>query len=166
MRRLIVGVLLLALVPGLGSAQTADQHKGHGYAFFAPGVATGGGATTSTMHFGGGGEGLVYKGLGVGGEIGYGTPWQSFSSGLGVFSANGSYHFLPRQRDAKVVPFVTGGYTLFFRSGAANLFNFGGGINYWFREGVGLRLEFRDHVWPSSDQTGHYWGFRIGLAFR
>jgi len=164
MRRLILGLFIASWIPAVAWAQATAEHKGQGYVFFAPGAVSPGGSASA--HFGGGGEALVYKGLGVGGEIGYLTPWQSFSSGLGVLSADGSYHFLPRKRDAKVVPFVTGGYTLFFRSGSGNLFNFGGGINYWFRQRVGLRLEFRDHVWPSSYQTEHYWGFRIGLAFR
>jgi hypothetical protein len=60
---------------------------------------------------------------------------------------------------------ATVGYTLFFRSGTANGFNFGGGVNYWFREHLGLRLEFRDNVSTTWD-TEHYLGFRVGLAFR
>jgi hypothetical protein len=106
----------------------------------------------------------VYKGLGVGGELGYVTPWHAFSNGLGVLSADGSYHF---NRSEKVVPFVSSGYTLLFRSGSINGVNFGGGVNYWFRERVGLRLEFRDQVGLSGGgSTTHFYGFRVGMSFR
>lgn len=155
-------LIIFLLVPLAALAQESEENRGLGYAYFAPGVSSPGG--TGTFQVGAGGEGLVYKGLGVGGELGYVGPWNTARDGLGVASANGSYHF---SRDKKLVPFVTGGYTLFFRSGHANLFNFGGGVDYWFRERLGLRLEVRDQVWPSLDSTtGHFWGVRIGLAFR
>ncbi len=132
--------------------------------YFAPGATSPGG--TGTLHIGGGGEGLVAKGLGLGGDLGYGAPWRSFGDGIGTLSPNVSYHFLSRNREAKAEPFVTGGYTLFFRSGTANGFNFGGGVNWWFKEGVGLRFEVRDNVMVANGDTGHFIGFRIGLAFR
>ncbi len=65
------------------------------------------------------------------------------------------------------MPFVTSGYTPMFRSGTTNGFNFGGGVNYWFREWTRLRLEFRDHVSINlGDTTGHFYEFRVGLSFR
>ena len=99
-------------------------------------------------------------------EIGYLAPARSISEGVGILSANGSYHFLNGEPSQKLVPFVTGGYSLAFREGSANLFNFGGGVNYWFRERMGLRLEFRDHVIPDGNHSDHFLGFRIGLTFR
>ena len=57
------------------------------------------------------------------------------------------------------------GYTLFFRNGRGNLFHFGGGVNYWAARHVGVRAELRDQVF-SNDGTLHYWGFRLGVAFR
>lgn len=162
MRRLIWGLACLVLYPALGFGQSSGEHKGHGYVFAAPGATSEG---TGTLHFGGGGEGLVYKGLGVGAELGYVAPWRGFGDGLGTFSANGSYHFRPRNSESRVVPFVTSGYTLLFRNGTAHAFNFGGGLNYWFRDRVGLRFEFRDHVWPGN-HTVHILGFRVGMTFR
>jgi len=135
------------------------QNRGQGYIFAAPGAVERGGA--ATLHFGGGGEGLFYRGLGAGAEIGFMGPARNLGEGFGVFSVNGSYHF---QRDKKLVPFVTSGYSLFFRNGSANLVNFGGGVHYWFRKGIGLRVEFRDHVQPNP--TVNFWQFRFGLAFR
>jgi hypothetical protein len=98
----------------------------------------------------------------VGAEVGGIGALQESGGGLGLLSANGSYHFA-RQR--KVSPFLTGGYSSVFGHGQRNLVNFGGGMNYWLRERIGLRLEIRDHIY--ADGTGrHLLGFRIGFAFR
>ena len=161
MSKLIFVILLTALFSIVATAQ-GSEHRGQGYAFVAPGGFTEGG---STLHFGVGGEGFVYKGLGVGGEIGYLGATRSLGEGFGVLSPNVSYHFLNASKSGKFVPFVTGGYTLLFRSGTANAFNVGGGVNYWFKERVGLRFEVRHHVPTYTDLTGFY-GIRIGLAFR
>jgi hypothetical protein len=134
------------------------------YGFAAPGGVTVRGSTTGTLHFGGGGEKIFGPGIGVGGELGVLGPWSNYRSALGVFSVNGSYHFF-RDRP-KLDPFVTGGYTLFFRSGTANLGNFGGGVNYWLGERLALRAEVRDHVHSPGPLTIHYWGLRLGVAFR
>ncbi len=155
--------LLLSAWTHAGSAAAQGDEKEHrdqGYAFFAPGAWVNGKAHTETVHFGVGGEGLIYKGIGFGGEIGYFTPWRDFSLGLGTASVNGSYHF---NRTHKMSPFITGGYSMAFREGFMNLFNLGGGMNYWFHDRLGLRLEFRDHFDRSSN---HLLTVRIGLAFR
>ena len=163
MRNLIVSLLWIFCAAGTTFGQTATERRGQGYVFIAPSGFTSG--ATAGLHFGGGGEGLVYKGLGVGGELGYAAPFERFNSGLGVASINGSYHFKNATASGKLVPFVTGGYSLLFRSATANAFNFGGGVNYWFKERVGLRVEFRGHV-PQSSEISRIYGFRVGLSFR
>ncbi|MEO8658528.1 MAG: hypothetical protein ABI693_08665 [Bryobacteraceae bacterium] len=142
-------------------ASVAAAQSSNGYVFVAPGGVSCCGHTQSTVHAGGGGEAILWKGLGAGAEVGGMGPTQYLSESFGVFSANGYYHLL-RGKHRKLDPFVTGGYTLFFREGAASLGNFGAGVNYWFSKHVGLRTEFRDHVYI----TDHYWGFRFGVAFR
>jgi hypothetical protein len=161
MRRWMWAVVWLVVAPGLVAAQAANERRGQGYVFLAP-VAVSDEGAVATVHVGIGGEGLVSRGLGLGGEIGYLAPPGRLEAGVGLFSANGSYHF---RRGQKLVPFVTGGYSLLFRSGAAHGANFGGGINYWFRDRIGWRLEFRDQI-ADLDGPAHYVGFRIGLAFR
>ncbi len=163
MKRLIWGLVLTCLLPGLAQGQSSDEHHAQGYAFFAPGASSPGG--TGTMHMGVGGEGLFYKGLGAGAEVGYLAPWSSFRDGFGIGSANGYYQFGPSRKDRKLIPFVTGGYSLFFRQGTSNAFNVGGGVNYWFRDHLGLRLEVRDHI-NTEVGTAHFVGFRVALAFR
>jgi len=43
--------------------------------------------------------------------------------------------------------------------------HFRGGVNYWFKERVGLRIEVRDHVVIPSDGFNLI-GVRFGIAFR
>jgi hypothetical protein len=56
-------------------------------------------------------------------------------------------------RGKKTMPFVTAGYTLFFRSGAAHGFYFGGGVNRWIGENVGIRIEGRNQTMPSCKEN-------------
>jgi len=152
-------VVFLFIVAGLGVPARAQ--RSHGYFFVAPGGTNG----TATLHLGGGVEGGLGKGIGVGAELGALGPTRSFDDVLGVFSANGYYHFF-RDDGRKADPFVTGGYTLFFRSGTANLGNLGGGVNYWLGERIGLKIEFRDHIRTPGRGTLHFYGIRFGITVR
>jgi hypothetical protein len=156
MKRLAV---LLIVISALAAAQSSN-----GYLFVAPGGVTCCGHTESTIHFGGGVDAILAKGLGLNLEIGALGPRQNFSSAVGLFSAGGAYYFR-HGKDLKLEPFVNGGYSLMFRSGHANLCYFGGGANYWLARRVGLRFELRDHLY-TPDSVAHYWGFRVGLALR
>jgi hypothetical protein len=105
-----------------------------------------------TLQFGVGGEYVIVKGIGVGAELGVVGVRQYFGeTAMGVFSPNGHYHFVHGQ-DIKTDPFVTGGYTLMFRSGHAKLANFGGGMNYWFHRRLGVgsprSIEYHGHDRP------------------
>ncbi len=158
----ILAGFLLALTPlGLPAEDFVRPYNGHGYLFWGPGAAPGGG---SMQQLGGGGEAFIYKGLAAGAELGYMYPSETFVYGLGMFSTNGSYH-LNRNRNAKLLPFVTGGYTLAFRGGHENLFNFGGGLTWWMADHVGLRVELRDYVWMCC-RTEHSPQVRFGLTLR
>ena len=163
MRRLVGTILVLVSLPLLAAAQTDEFSRGHGYAYFAPSVTSP--SSVTWAHMGGGGEGFFTRNLGAGAEMGYLTPMQSWSSGVGTFSPNFVVRFRAKDGNNKIEPFVTGGYTLFFRSGADSGFNFGSGVNYWLKDRVGLRFEVRDNVWTQGG-TVHYVGFRIGVTFR
>jgi hypothetical protein len=168
MKRIILATIILALVPCLGQAQTSDYSRGHGYFYFAPGFAASSGEKgTATAHIGFGGEGFFTRHFGAGVDAGYVTPFENFKDGIGTFSPNFVARFRAKSDDNKVEPFVTGGYTLFFREGTVSGANFGGGVNYWFKKRVGLRLELRDNVSiPGGDVSmGHFVGMRIGLTF-
>jgi hypothetical protein len=167
MRRIIFVVLLMAMASGAALAQTPQpsnrEFRAQGYGYVGPGAFT---ADSDTLlHYGIGGEGLIKGGFGAGAEIGGFARSGRIDRGFGVFSPNVSYHFLKASRSGKLVPFVTGGYTLFFASGVDNGVNFGGGVNYWFKERVGLRIEVRDH-WLVPTSEFHAIGVRFGIAFR
>lgn len=161
-------VFLLLILCGMASAQYT-----RGYFYVAPGGVTAAGNTERTYGIGGGAERLLAGGIGAGFELGGLLPAHAFSTNAaGIVSLNGYYHFL---HDRALDPFATAGYSLLFRDFTANMFNFGGGVNYWFQDNLGLLLEFRDHVrhynanavnGPGVSIAANYWNFRIGLTFR
>lgn len=156
----IVETSLLALIPVLSlAADSEEPYRGQGRVFYGPGRAPGGGGL---QQIGVGGDGFLYKGLGVGAEVGYQFPTEGFTYGIGLLSVNGSYH-LNRSRRARLSPFVTGGYTLAFRGGHANLANIGGGVTWWMAEHLGIRLEIRDYVWPGAQHSAQA---MVSFAFR
>jgi hypothetical protein len=165
MRALAFCVLFLALAPQLAaqgdSPSAYGPTRGQGYTYF--GVSRPGGDLGNTaMNLGAGGEGFLTKGLAAGGEAGYMFTSGRFGNGLGLASANLSYHFREVDPDGRWVPFVTGGYTLAFRGAAASLVNYGGGLTYWVQPHWGVRAEFRNH------QSGGFSmpSFRFGFSFR
>ena len=165
MRDWVVCMLLCSflffLAPTATLGEEMNKENGQGYAFAGFGAVN---ASDSTLHFGGGVEPILYKGLGFGVEVGYLGPTRHLDQGIGILSLDGQYTFNTGS-STKLRPFLTGGYTLAFRSGTANAVNFGGGLHYWFAERVGLRLEFRDHASTQLWNT-HAWQGRIGFDFR
>jgi hypothetical protein len=155
-----IGLALAPLLAAQESPPTAPARSpAQGYANF--GGSSSAGDFTNLLAMGGGGEGFVYRSIAVGGDAAYLFPARRFLGGLGLVSANGSYHFTGLG-DGRLAPFVTGGYSLAFREGAVNMANFGGGVTYWFRPGLGVRFEVRDHHHSDFSIVT----FRIGLSFR
>ncbi len=163
MKRCVILMCVLMILPMTALAQGGDYSKFDGYAFFAPGFSSP--STRTLAHVGGGGEGFFTRNLGAGAELGYLTPMSSWGDGIGTLSPNVVYRFRAADASNKLEPFVTGGYTLFFRSGTANGFNVGGGANYWLKDHLGLRFELRDNV-NVQNATIPYFGFRVGVTFR
>jgi|SRR5712671_1553859 len=152
------------------SSQELGRSKGQGYFFVAPGLGNIP-PSNANIHIGGGGEWLLRKGFGMGLEIGALGPlgkgpermpfrWTDNVRGLG--SANFSYHFLPSTTDQKLEPFVTAGYSTFFRAGISNGYNAGAGVNIWVKNKTALRFEIRDHQSYNRDTLS----FRAGMTFR
>jgi len=173
MKKLIATAALLLALPMFASAQTSEHCWAQGYLFFAPGVVWNRhetGVGSATVHLGGGGEGFIYRGLGVGAEIGYMALWSRFNDGPGVGSVNASYHFHHRATAGSIEPFVTAGYTLFFRAGTSGSANFGGGINYWLARQGAVRFEAR---YQATHAESYAFGgadriieFRVGVTWR
>jgi len=164
MKKILFAVCVFVLLPLLASGQEADDKwASRGYGFVAPGAAIGDGSSIGFLHFGGGAEGNIYKGLGVGAEISYGAPFEAMGNGVGVFSVDGLYRF--HKSGSKFEPFLAGGYSLLFRSDFANAVNLGGGIDCWFQKKLGMRFEFRDYFSPHYFNV-HIIQGRIGVIFR
>src|SRR5438093_4905784 len=143
MRYLTLAFCIATIGPRFAlGGEPAKRSSGQGYVFAAPGAVVDPGGALAMIHFGGGAEGNVYKGLGVGAELGFLGPMEYLREGVGLFSVNALYTF--KTRNPRLAPFVTGGYSLAFRGAVANGLNFGGGTHYWFSRRVGLRFEVRD----------------------
>ena len=159
--RIFATITLALMGVAVSAGNPESKYNGDGYVFYSVGQEPGGGGVLQQI--GGGGQGFLYKGLAAGAEVGYQYPAESFTYGIGMLSLNGSYHF---GRSGKVVPFVTAGYSLAFRDGHANLWNFGGGVTWWMARHVGLRVGIRDYVWPSCCSQEHSPQFMMAVAFR
>jgi len=162
MKALLPAAMMVAF-PFLLAAQEPEKpfrYNGNGHVYFTAGSCRHGYALAGA---GGGGEGLLWRGLALGGDITY----QSFVGdfGFGTAGLNVGYHFVNRDKPGKFDPFVkiiplgvavTSG-------GMGGWGGMGGGLNYWFKRSMALRTEV--HVqYVADDETMIV--FRIGLAFR
>ena len=161
MRKLFVLILLMSSVPAAAFGQSQGERRGWGYAVAGlVGTAVSNAGPRFTV--GGGGEVLFYRGLGIGGDLSYVTAPDRVSNGIGIGSVDLAYHF---NRAGKLAPFVTGGASAAFNGGgSAGSGNFGGGIQYWPKDHVGVRFEVRDHIFSSD--SPHFYAIRVGVTFR
>ena len=104
---------------------------------------------------------FVYKGAAVS-PSGAWLYTRDNARGLGVFTINGSYHFL--RGKSRVEPFVTAGYgALTNFSGGQSTVNYGGGANFWFRRHLGFRAELLNF---QSSGYRELTTIRFGVSFR
>jgi hypothetical protein len=159
LRWLVLSAVILMLWSSSTVGQTSGTRRGWAYGY----GGFGGTSSARSFHIGGGGEMMVAAGFGVGLDAGhFSSTAQHVDNSLNIVSADASYHFGARNSARKLIPFATGGVSLGNgRSGGAN---FGGGIQYWLRERLALRLEFREHLFSSD--TPVIYGIHFGLAFR
>ena len=147
-------------VPALG--QTGEGRPLQGYVFAGYGAVTPEIYTFWQSPTTSGGVGVEYlkkSGVGFSGELEFIRRAGLFPRTSAHPSFNVGYYHRGRDSSRKFVPFVSGGYT------AKIFINFGGGIQYWAKERLGLRLELRDHRTLYSDSFDAY-EIRLGLAFR
>lgn len=169
MAKAILTTLVFLCTIVVASAQPSGSY---GYVFGGPVVVPRSAFTRwdgNFVHVGGGGEARLTNRFGLGGELGVLKPLTNqYAITTGLGSVTPAYHFFARGSNRKIDPFVDGGVSrLFRRGGAAVAFHYGGGLNYWVRRRVGVRFEFRHHLWsPEAGEVINLVGFRIGLAFR
>lgn len=154
-------VCILILIATVTTAFAQPQEgRGAGAAYAAGGAVGDSDDNEGFWQFGGGGEYVFSNGLGFEVDVGIVTAG-GFDASAGVFSVGPLYEF---KSDKKTAPFLTGGYTLFFRSGTANAFHVGGGVRHWFNDSFGMRFEVRDEVVvPGSI---HFIQGRVTFLFR
>lgn len=145
----------------------AAQEKSHawqGYGYYGFG-ARGEAPYQDSMYntYGAGAEGFLYRGLALGIDGGYLSQVPGYSAkGFVLVAPDVSYHI---GRGRKFVPFAAFGV-----GGIASDYGFGlmahlgGGFSYWFKDRVGVRVEYRQ-VQTSSD-IGALPMIRFGVTFR
>ncbi len=159
-------VLTSAICVFSQSAEEGRVTSGYGYIFGAPGVGLSfcGCGNIAAVEIGGGAEGLLKGGFGLGVDGGYFfSPTYGAQYGIGLVSPSALYQFKTR---GKTNPFVLGGYTLAFRGGVANLVHFGGGVNRWLSQHWGLRVEVRYLMSPQYPNEAGALQFRVGTLIR
>ncbi|MGH9838298.1 MAG: hypothetical protein ACREEM_05905 [Blastocatellia bacterium] len=168
MRKIFLITFLIAITTSVALSQTplppAKEYRAQGYGFIGPAAFTT--DSDNLITYGVGGEGLLAGGFGVGAELAGFARRGRVDNGFGTLSANASYHFLNAGKSRKLAPFATGGFSLFFPRTPNVGINVGGGVNYWFKERLGLRVEVRDHYLFHADGGINVVGVRFGVAFR
>jgi hypothetical protein len=147
------------LVPSLARAQASEKDGtwAYGYGFAGFGVAIGDELGDPIFHLGPGAD-LMLGRFGFTGELGYMASAEHPLDGFGTFSPGVLFAFSKRG----TVPFVKGGFTLFFRrAGEAGWF-VGAGVNFWRSDKFGLRAELNDQVFISN----HLLTARFAVLFR
>ena len=135
--------------------------NGYGYTFFAAGGCSHGYANIGA---GGGGEGFLWRGLTLGGDIGYFDFPADRSSGYGVMTLNLGWHFVDRSKPKKLDPYlgltVLGGALGSCEFQAAG--HLTGGVNYWFKDRLGMQVGAVLQVVGEEPIMAA----RVGLTFR
>jgi hypothetical protein len=165
--KVIVGMLFMLLASLPASAQISS---GYVYLFGGPVVVPRSAYTRwngDFVHVGGGGEGHLTDRFALGGEIGVLKPTTNqYAITTGLASITPAFHFIRKDSKRKFDPFVDGGLSLLAGRGAGFAIHYGGGTNYWLRRRIGLRFEFRDHIWSvEAGEAVHLVDFRVGVVF-
>ncbi len=168
MRKIFAACFVLALICNVAHAQNEfKKPKRSGYFFVAPGAISVNVNSQSTLQVGGGFEAFLYRGLGIGVELGGLRVASSSASSkwTGMLSLDGVYDF-QRSAKQKLCPFVAAGFTALPEFDVGGGYNFGGGIKYWFAEHYGVRVAFRAHFRPGDLHTYEDVQGIIGIAIR
>lgn len=162
--RLILLALAVLAIPASLVAQNADKpfrYNELGYTYFSAGACQHG---YFNLGVGGGGERFIWRGLTLGGELGYYTFPADRNGGYGVITINPGYHFVNRKIAKKLDPYISATLAglAFNGGGSAGAGYLGGGVNYWFRERAGLQIGAQIQVVGSEALIL----FRAGVTFR
>lgn len=148
------------LLQAAGPSEKPYRYNGSAYITAAFGACQHG---VPNIGAAGGGEGFLWRGLTLGGEIGAYRFVERSGGAFGITTLNIGYSFADRNRRGRLEPFVNAGVLgMAFGPGTAHAGGFGGGLNYWFHPKFGLRTEGRAMGLPGEALVM----FRVGVSFR
>jgi hypothetical protein len=151
--------LFWLLTPSHARAQATEKDGtwAYGYGFVGSGAAIGEELGDPLFHLGSGADVMLDR-FGLTGELGYMAGAEFPLDGFGIFSPGVLLAFSKRG----TVPFVKGGFTLFFRGGSEPGWFVGAGVNFWRSDKFGFRGELNDQVFGSN----HLLAARFAVLFR
>jgi hypothetical protein len=156
---IFVAALSIAYAPA-SSAQDVDSPK---LTYFAgPGTTLSHGTAQAATQFGASFDGAPPNSwFGLLFEVGYVAPWSNFKAGSAFLSANymAAWSLDKKQR---WLPFATVGYSRLF--GTGNAANFGGGLDYRYKNNDAIRFELRDYATFTGPRQ-HDVALRFGFVF-
>lgn len=154
-----VPVLVAQATPPTLPGSSPFRYNGAGFVTLGVGGCRHG---VSNVSVSGGGDAFLWRGLTLGGDIGY-YRFTNSSRPFGIASLNIGYNFADRNTPGRWEPFLAVGFPgVAFAGGATPALSAGGGVHYWFHRKVGLRTEFRATI-VEDDALSM---FRIGFSFR
>ena len=158
---LLAAIAVLASPAAENTTAESFRYNGSGYVTFGVGRCQ---HQYTNLSVSGGGQGFLWKGLALGGDIGYYQFQDQNNQGYGIGTLTVGYHFVNRDKPGRFDPFVSAGVpgVVFARGGVAAAASLGGGVTYWFKPRIGLRTEARVHVFGEEAIAM----FHVGLSFR
>lgn len=154
-----IAALAIAGLPAAAQPSgVEDKYNGNAYGFISLGACNHG---YGQVGGGAGAEALLWKGLTVGIDGNY----QQFTDGwgYGTVTPEFGYHFVKRDGTGRWDPFFTMGAGWVMARGVGATANAGGGVIYWFKPRLGIRLEYRTHIIAADEAVN---AFRVGISFR
>lgn len=155
-------LFLLSLLSPCAFTQSFEEPKIWANGYGGAGIITDGDHSEGAFHLGVGAQGLLSESFGLEADVGYLASFEYAGGGIGVFCPGVFYRL---SRNPRTMPFLEGGYSLFFRSGTGSGVYFGGGVNHWFNNTLGFQLAARDQLMLEGNSF-HVIEVRLGLLFK
>jgi len=158
--RIIPGLLFLLV---WSQAASAEQFENYVFGVAGPVFVPQSGFTRwsgTFLYAGRGIESRIGKTFAMGGEGGI-LSKSGYTTGMAA--ATPAFHFIPGNSPSRVDPFINGGVSILFDTNSVSIpiVHFGGGLNYSVNQRLGMRFEYRHHLWsPEADE----WVFQCGSA--
>lgn len=165
MSRIILGLFFLLTCSEAASAQQFGRYVFGGA---GPVYASSSGFSRwngTFIYAGGGIDARLSNKFAIGGEGGI-LSKSGYTAGMAAFTP--AVHFLAKDSKSRIDPFINGGISVLFNTGSVStpMAHFGGGLNYSMSPRLGMRFEYRHHLWsPESEEWVQLAAVRIGIVY-